>query len=74
MDALTYRYEIAGSGFDLVLLAIYAHAQSATAFILVRSVSPDPANTNGAFQQWLLQLGDEPRAPSDPVLDEMFLR
>lgn len=73
MDAFTYRYVIAGSGFDLVLLAIYADAQSATAFILVQSVSPDPANMDGAFLQWLHQLGDEQRTPSDPVLDE-FLR
>ena len=73
MEALTYRYVIAGAGFELVLLAIYGDTQKATAFITVQSVSPDPAETDGALLRWLLKLIDEKRTPSDPFFDELLL-
>ena len=52
-DAVTYRYNMVGSGFNACLLVIWRDPDEATASVHVLALTPDHNDTREALEEWL---------------------
>ena len=64
-DAVTYRYNVDGSGFVVNLLAIWADPDQATADVHVVAISPNNEAAVAALQEWLTAVVTARMLPRD---------
>ena len=64
-DAVTYRYNIDGPGFELCLLAIYNEPDQATADVRVAAITSDSEETREALRKWLVAIVNAQMQPRD---------